>query len=388
MDLYIARAIAYLDRLVGFKTLSALPNLDMVNFIIEQLARDGVACHVSYDESGNRANLHALIGPEVAGGVVLNGHTDVVPVDGQDWSGDPFVLSNRDGRLYGRGAVDMKAFLACMFAAVPMWQKKALKKPVHICVCYDEEIGGFGAPGLVADMCQKVPRPAIAIVGEPTGMQIVTAHKGGFEMRTIITGQEAHSSDPRMGVNAIFYATRFIAYLDEMAKRLAETPDEDSRFEPNYTTINVGTIKGGVARNTVAGHCTFDWEMRPLPSTDGKQLIAQINEFAMTTLLREMRAISPTADIRIEMQADVPALGPRQAAPAVAFIANITGCNATHGVSFGTDAGHFAAADISTVVMGPGCIEQAHKPDEFIEISQIEKCLRFFDKLGDELARS
>lgn len=387
MEKFVTSAIEHLDRLIAFETLSALPNLDLVAYVREQLRRHGLEIFVSHDETGNRANLHALIGPDIEGGVVLNGHTDVVPVEGQVWTSDPFVMSRRDDRLFGRGAADMKGFLACMFAAVPMWREKALKKPIHISICYDEEIGGFGAPVLVADICNKVPRPSVAIIGEPTQMKLVTAHKGGLEMRTQITGLEAHSSDPRKGVNAIFYASRFISYLEKLAGKLAAKPDEKSGFDPDYTTINVGAIEGGMARNTIAGQCAFDWEIRPLPSTDGKKLIAEINEYAIGTLLPEMRAISPAADIQTEMQADVPALGHEQAGRAIALISKITGLNSTHAVPFGTDAGHFAAADISTIVMGPGSIEQAHKPDEYIEISQIEACLSFFDKLGDELAR-
>ena len=387
LENYVASAISCLDRLVAFETISALPNLDIISYVQEQLQREGVKSIISYDETGKRANLHAFIGPRVDGGVVLNGHTDVVPVEGQEWMSDPFSLHQEDGRLYGRGAVDMKGFLACMIAAVPMWQQKALQKPIHICMCFDEETGGFGAPILVKDMCEKAPNPAIAIIGEPTEMQIVTAHKAGYEMRTEITGLEAHSSGPERGVNAIHFGVRFISYLLDMAEELAAQPDEDSRFEPNYTTINVGTIEGGVARNTVAGTCGFDWEIRPLPSMDGKALIARITDYAMNTLLPQMRKTHPEAEIHIEMQADVPGLGHSQAERATRLVSDITGINSTHAVPFGTDAGHFAAAGISTIVMGPGSIEQAHKPDEYIEISQIRACLEFFDKLGNHLAK-
>lgn len=387
MEKYVTSAIGSLDKLVSFKTISALPNLDIVNYIQEQLRREGIEPIISYDETGKRANLHAFVGPKVDGGVLLNGHTDVVPVEGQEWASDPFLLQQREGRLYGRGSVDMKGFLACMIAAVPIWQQKALKKPIHICMCFDEEIGGFGAPILVKDMCEKAPKPAVAIIGEPTEMQIVTAHKGGYEMRTEITGLEAHSSDPRLGVNAIFYATQFISFLQELAANLAAKPENNSLFNPNYTTINVGTIEGGVARNTVAGSCSFNWEIRPLPSTNGIELIESITDYAMNTLLPEMRKTCPDADILIEMQADVPALGNEQAEEATTLVSNITGINSTQAVPFGTDAGHFAAAGISTIVMGPGSIEQAHKPDEYIEISQIEACMDFLDKLGDHLAK-
>lgn len=387
MDKYVTSAISHLRELVAFETISALPNLGLVKYVQEQLGQHGIDCSISYDETGQRANLHGFTGPAVEGGVLLNGHTDVVPVEGQAWTGNPFTLRQHEGRLYGRGTADMKGFLACALAAIPLWQQKALKRPIHACMCYDEEIGGFGAPILVDDIARHAPKPAVSIIGEPTEMQIVTAHKGGYEMRTKITGLEAHSSDPRVGTNAIIYATRFINFLDEMAKNLAANPEKDSAFDPAYTTINVGTIEGGVSRNTVAGSCAFDWEIRPLPSSDGKKLIETITEFAMKELLPEMRKTCPDADIHIEMQADVPSLAHEQAEQATNLVSRITGLNSTHAVPFGTDAGHFAAAGMSTIIMGPGRIEQAHKPDEYIEIKQIEKCLSFFDKLGDELAR-
>lgn len=387
MKIPIKNAISCLERLVGFQSLSALPNLDLVGYIQEHLASFGVDSFISHDETGKRANLHAFIGPQIDGGILLNGHSDVVPVEGQKWTSDPFKLVERDGRVYGRGSVDMKGFVACMLAAVPMWQQKALKKPIHICVCYDEEIGGFGAPVLVADICKKAPRPEVAIIGEPTSMQIVTAHKGGYEMRTQITGLETHSSNPALGVSAIAYANRFISYLMQMADELAANPENDGPFDPAFATINVGTIEGGVARNTVAGWCSFDWELRTLPTTNGKALMDQITDFAMNTLLPEMRLTSRDANIVTDMLADVPGLDHAQAEKATRLISRITGLNSTNAVAFGTDAGHFANAGISTIVMGPGNIEQAHKPDEFIEISQLEQCLVFFDKLGDELAR-
>jgi len=387
MKSYVESAISCLEDLVAFETISALPNLDIIGYVQEQLQRDGVDSFISYDETGQRANLHAFIGPKVDGGVLLNGHTDVVPVTGQDWISDPFSLSEREGRLYGRGAADMKGFLACMFAAVPMWQQKELKKPIHISICYDEEIGGFGAPGLVKDLCEKAPRPAIAIIGEPTNMQIVSAHKGGYEMRTVITGLETHSSNPGKGVNAIAYAARLIHFLLQMADDLAAKPEKNSLFDPNYTTINVGIIEGGAASNTVAGSCAFNWEFRPMPTTDGAELLAVVTDYAMNTLLPEMRKTYSGADIQIGLLADIPALAPEQAAAAITLVSKITGLNSAHAVPFGTDAGHFSAAEISTIVMGPGSIEQAHKPDEFIEKSQIRECLNFFDKLGNELAK-
>lgn len=387
MDEFVKDSINHLEKLVSFKSVSALPNLDMVDYIRQCLEGHGLETFTSYDDTGKRANIHAMIGPAVAGGVVLNGHTDVVPVEGQVWRDDPFELQQRDGRLYGRGAVDMKGFLACMLASVPLWQSKNLSRPIHISMCYDEEIGGFGAPVLVKDICNAVPLPAVAIVGEPTQMQIITAHKGAFELRTKITGAEAHSSDPRNGVSAIAYAARFIGFLQNKADSLSTGVESGGDFDPDYPTINVGTISGGTAGNIVAGTCSFDWEIRTLPSNDCVQLLAEITAFAMEKLLPEMRKSFPAANIEIETLAHVPGLAHDQAQKAVELVSGITGLNSTQSVPFGTDAGHFSNADISTIVMGPGSIEQAHKPDEFIEVSEIEACLTFFDKLGNHLSR-
>lgn len=376
----------HLDKLVSFPTISGLPNLELIDYVVKYLQANNLDPVLSYDKTGKKANLHAIIGPIRDGGVVLNGHTDVVPVAGQQWSSDPFILREDNGRLYGRGTVDMKGFLACMLAAVPIWQAKNLSYPVHISMCFDEEIGGFGAPILVESIGINKPRPAIAIIGEPTQMQIVNAHKGGYEMRTEIIGFEAHSSDPTMGVSAIQFAAEYICHLYRVADQLAKSSILDDVFHPNHSTINVGKIEGGSARNIVAGCCSFDWELRPIPGADGDKIINDIIQFGSEILLPKMRKFRPEADISTQMQANVPPLDAGQAEPAIELVKNITGNNACYAVPFGTDAGHFAEASISTIVMGPGNIEQAHKPDEYIEVSQIERCMEFFDQLGDYLS--
>jgi acetylornithine deacetylase len=342
---------------------------------------------LSLDDSGSRANLHAWIGPAVDGGVVLNGHTDVVPVDGQAWTSDPFRLTRRDGRLYGRGSVDMKGFLACMLAAVPMFQVQPLIRPIHLTFCYDEEIGGLGAPHLVAQIAAQGPQPAVAIVGEPTEFRIVSGHKGGFEMRTEIVGLPGHAADPRKGVNALFFAGRFIARLEQTAAQLAIEVRENSPFDPAYSTINVGTLHGGTARNVIAGHCVIEWELRPIPGEDGRAIVNEIDRFAREELLPEMRALAPQASIVTIEEALVPALAPADAAGAVALISEVTGLNSTECVSFGTDAGHFCHGSISTAVFGPGSIKRAHRPDEFIEERELAACLAFLDNLALRLTR-
>lgn len=379
-------AIAILDRLISFPSLPGKPNLDLIGYVRDYLAGHGIECFVSHDATGTRANLHAVIGPPIEGGVALNGHTDVVPADGQAWSSDPFRLTRRDDRLYGRGAVDMKGFLACMLAAAPMFRARNLARPVHLTFCYDEEIGGLGAPVLVADMAARGPLPAVAIVGEPTAMQIVAGHKGGCEMRTEITGLEGHASDPRKGVNAIFAAARFVAKLEEMGKKLAGQKRDGSPFDPPFSTISVGTIRGGAARNIIAGQCALEWELRPMPGDDAEAILAEIEQFARGELLAEMRTVAPAAAINIIEEARVPALDPTEAAVAVALIRKMTGLAETRCVSFGTDAGYFCRAGISTAVFGPGGIERAHKPDEFIAVDELAACLAYLERLADHLA--
>jgi acetylornithine deacetylase len=387
MEDRVNSAVAVLDRLIAFESLPGQPNLDFIGYIRDYLASHGIESFLSLDDSGTRANLHAWIGPDVDGGVVLNGHTDVVPVDGQAWTSDPFQLTRRDGRLYGRGTVDMKGFLACMLAAVPHFQAQPLTRPVHLTFCYDEEIGGIGAPHLVAQIAAQGLRPAAAVIGEPTEFRIVSGHKGGFEMRTEIVGLAGHAADPRKGVNAIFFAGRFIAKLEEMAGQLAAEARDRSAFDPPYSTINVGTLHGGTARNVIAGHCVIDWELRPIPGEDGHAIVAEIDRFAREELLPEMRALAPQASILTVEHAIVPPLDPADASAAVALISEITGINATECVSFGTDAGHFCQGGISTAVFGPGSITRAHRPDEYIEERELAACLAFFDNLAVWLQR-
>ena len=314
-------------------------------------------------------------------GIVLSGHTDVVPVDGQDWSTPPFEMVHRNGHLQGRGTADMKGFIACALAAVPAFLDADLKRPLHLALTFDEEIGSCGAPILLDQLAGQPYRPGIAIIGEPTEMRIVSGHKGGFEMTTRITGLEGHASDPRRGVNAVEYAARYISYLGEIARELEARSESGSMFDPPYSTISVGLIDGGTARNIIAGHCTFDWELRPMPGDDGEAVIDRVRDFAETELLPEMRRVDPDASIETEIAAALPGLDRVPDSPALELIRQLTGLNADNVVPFGSDAGHFQQAEISTVLFGPGSIEQAHKPDEFIAISQMEACLGFLDRL-------
>ena len=380
------RSIEILERLVAFDSISGRPTEGIVGYIQQIFAEHGVEVDLSFDEAGERANIFATIGPNIDGGILLNGHTDVVPVEGQPWSTDPFVLTRKGDRLYGRGSVDMKGFLACVLASVPRFQSADLTRPIHIAFSYDEETGGFGMPVLL-DRMQSYPfQPEIIIVGEPTEMQIITGHKGAYEMRTEITGHEVHSSDPRRGVSAISVAAKLIAKIEEIGAQRAANPIPDSPFDPPYQTFNVGTIEGGPARNATAGWCRFVWEYRQMPGENGAETIAEITDYANNVLLPPMRAVSPRTDIRMITEAPVPGMDDRNAAKAAAFVSEITGLNSQGVVSFGTDGGHFSAAGFSTVVFGPGSITRAHGADEYIEINELAQGLDFLDKVAGKLS--
>ena len=387
MDERVNTTIGLLGELVSFESLSQTPNLDIVDHVRAYLDHYGVESHLSFDEGGDKANLIATIGPDADGGVILSGHTDVVPAEPQDWDTPPFTLVNRDGLLHGRGATDMKGFIAGVLAAVPEFSQTALARPLHIALSFDEETGSRGARILVDHMKSLGLKPDIAIVGEPTEMRIVAGHKAGFELTTTVSGLEGHASDPGKGVNAIFYTARLIARLEEVGRQLAERY-WDTPFEPPHSTLSVGTIHGGSARNVIAGSCSFDWELRPVPQEDGEEVLSDIEHWIRETLLPEMQKIEPLADITTVLDAAYPGLRFDPDSEAVAVLKELTGANATEVVSFGSDAGHFQRAGISTVLFGPGSIEQAHKPNEFIAIDQIEALHGFLDDLRGWMCRS
>ena len=380
----LTEAIEVLERLVAFPSLSARPNHDITGFIRDYLAGHGIGSALSYEETGERANIFATIGPDVDGGVILNGHMDVVPVEGQDWTTDPFLLTRKGDRLYGRGAVDMKGFLACVLASVPAFKAADLSRPIHIAFSFDEEIGGYGMPVLLDWMAAHAPRAEAVIVGEPTGMKIITGHKGGYEMRAEVTGLAAHSSNPAMGVSAISYAMKLIAKIEALGRARAAAPIAGSPFTPPFSTFNVGAIEGGAARNVTAGWCNFDWEYRPLPGEDGAATIDEVQACA-DALTAEMQAIDPSTGVRIITEVAVPALDDRNAEKAVALISEVTGLNSCDVVSFGTDAGYFSDAGLSTAVFGPGDISRAHKADEYITTGEMADGLAFLDKLARRL---
>lgn len=372
-------ALEILDRLISFDTTSALSNLPLVDYVRHYLGSHGVDAHLDVSPEGNKANLVATIGPHAEGGIMLSGHTDVVPVANQRWTRDPFRLSRSGERLYGRGTADMKSFIAAALALVPVLKNAGLRVPVHIVLSYDEEIGCFGAHRLVDYIARSLPRPAFAVVGEPSGMQVANQHKGNYGFETAVRGREAHSSRPQLGASAIFAASELVVRLARMAAECERAaPDAAAReFEPPYSTINVGQINGGTAVNIVANECRFRWEFRPVPSDDPRRLREQLDAFALGDLLPRLQATAPEASIETQPLFALPALARDARSMAEEVVLQSSGAKRALAVAFASEAGIFQKAGIPTVICGPGSIEQAHKPDEFIELPQIADCLAF-----------
>lgn len=375
-----------LERLVAFDTTSRESNLGLITFVRDYLDGYGVASELIHSEDRSKANLYATIGPtDTSGGVVLSGHTDVVPVDGQQWASDPFVLTRRDGRLYGRGAADMKGFIAAALAHVPAFIRRVGRTPVHLALSYDEEIGCIGVHGMVRHIGANLPQPKLVLVGEPTSMKVVNAHKGIRSFVTTVTGAEAHSSNTHLGVNAVEAAVRLIGFLGELRDEMCARGDASGRFDPPYTSVHVGVIHGGTALNIIPRECRFQWEFRALPAQDQNEIADRFERFARDVVLPPLRDISPDADIVTQAQAMVPPLEPLDGSPAETLARALTGANEVLAVSYGTEAGIFQAADIPAIVCGPGSIEQAHKPDEFIEISELAACDALLVELAERL---
>ena len=369
----LQKAIEILEKLVSIPSISGKPTKEIVDYIKDYLESYGVEVILSFDETKKRANVFASFGPRIDGGVLLNGHTDVVPVEGQKWSTNPFKLTRKEEKLHGRGAVDMKGFLACVLACVPHFQSSKLLKPIYLAFTFDEETGGFGVPYLLEKMKSDGVNPDIVIVGEPTDMKIVTSHKGGDEMRTEIIGHEVHSCDPKKGVSAINIATKLINKIEEIGVRLASNPYKGSSFDPPYSTFNVGTIHGGTARNSTSGWCNFDWEFRPMPGENSREIISEIENYADKILLPQFKTPNKRAEINIITEISVPPLDDRLSEKAASFVSKVTGRNSREVVSFGTDAGYFSDVGYSTVVCGPGSISRAHAPDEYVTLNELNE---------------
>jgi acetylornithine deacetylase len=371
-----------LARLVAFDTTSHRNNLGIIAFIEDYLLQHGVVSRRVASSDGEKSSLYATIGPEGKSGVALSGHTDVVPVDGQTWTSDPFTLRAADGKLYGRGTADMKGFLASILAAVPDFNRRKLKTPIHFAFSYDEEIGCIGVRPMLAELGKALPRPRMVIVGEPTSMQVVDAHKGPVRWQVDVKGRAVHSSMAPLGVNAITYAARLIAELERIEDDLKRTA-RNTRFDPPYPTLQVTKLEGGTASNIIPIACTFGFEVRALPGLDLDAIEARLRRFAESQCLPEMRAVAPESDISIVRTNSVPPFGADRESDVVALALKLTGQNETHTVSYATEAGLFQDAGAPSVVCGPGDIAQAHTADEWIAESEIAKCMGFLKRLGD-----
>jgi acetylornithine deacetylase len=372
-----------LRRLVAFDTTSTKSNLAIIDFIRDYLAGHGVACRLTPSSDGAKANLFATIGPEIAGGIVLSGHTDVVPVVGQPWESDPFAVVERGGKLYGRGTSDMKGFIAAALTLVPEMAAAQLRLPLHLAFSYDEELGCLGVGDLIEDITRNLPRPAICIVGEPTSMQLVNRHKGVYGWRTKVTGKDGHSSAPHRGVNAINAAVEIIGWLQRQAEAWRRDGPFDDSFDPPYATSNIGQIGGGTAVNIIARECAVEWEIRPIPGVDADETFRKLREFIDGDLLPRLRRVAPESRVDTEVTCAAPPLRPEADSPAEALIRHLTGANQAVGVAYGTEGGLFQAAEISTVICGPGSIQQAHQPNEFIALEQLKACDGFLRRLLD-----
>lgn len=369
-----------LARLIAFDTTSRDGNLPLIDFVEAYLADWGIESLRVDFEAGKKTNLYATIGPRDQGGIVLSGHTDVVPVDGQPWTTNPFELTEKDGLLYGRGTCDMKGFLATALALVPDFKAAKLKTPIHLALSCDEEVGCIGVRPLVAYIKEHLPKPKAVIVGEPTLMKVVNAHKGAHTFATEVTGLEAHSSCTHLGVNSILVAGELLSEVGRIAQDMRERGDPSGRFNPPYTTVHVGLIEGGTAKNIIPRRCAFKWETRLLPGADPDEVPTRFNAFART-LEPAMHAVSSETGVRTDRTNVVPGLRPEPDSPAENLALHLAEANGTEAVSYCTEAGLFQEIGIPAIICGPGSIEQAHKPDEFIAISEMEKCETFMKKL-------
>ncbi len=371
-----------LARLVAFDTTSHKSNLPIVAFIEDYLTSHGVASTRIPATGGDKACLFATIGPPGTSGIALSAHTDVVPVDGQNWTSDPFTLREAEGRLYGRGTSDMKGFLACTLASVPDFTKRALKTPIHLAFSYDEEIGCLGVRPMIAEFGKSLPKPRLTIVGEPTSMRVVDAHKGPVRWQVEVTGRAAHSSMAHLGVNAITYASRLIAELERIESELKVTA-YDPRFDPPYASLQVTLMDGGTASNIIPVSCRFGFEIRAVPGLDPSTIERHFRAYADETCLPEMQRIAPEAAIAITRVNSVPPFRVDANSEIVALALKLAGQNKTYAVSYATEAGLFQDAGSSSIVCGPGDIAQAHTADEWIAESELTKCMEFLAHLGD-----
>ncbi|AOH84796.1 acetylornithine deacetylase [Sphingomonas panacis] len=380
-----AAALTHLERLIAFDTTSRDSNLALIGYVEDFLREHGIASHRVANDDGRKANLYATIGPAVAGGVVLSGHTDVVPVDGQDWASDPFTLTRRGDRLYGRGTCDMKGFIALALAIVPEVARGSVTRPLHLALSYDEEVGCLGAPSMIRELVRDLPSPLAVIVGEPTNMEVVSGHKGIASWVVTVRGHEAHSSLTHLGVSANMIAVKLMHALSEIAAQLECSADPHSPYHPPHATLTIGTIHGGTAVNILARECVFVFDLRTPSGTDPKAIIAPF-EALCAAEDAAIRARFPDAGVEIARRSLTPSFALQRGSPAEALARRLAGDNgAPRVVSYAAEAGQFQEAGFSTIICGPGSIEQAHQPNEYLEVAQFERGAAFMARLDEAL---
>ncbi len=380
------KSIKILSDLISFKTISGNDNSSLINYCDDILKKNGVSTFRVFDNNKERVNLFGTIKARKTNGkkpIILSGHTDVVPVS-KGWSTDPFVATIKENKLFGRGSCDMKGFIACVLAYVPTLSNTNLDRDIHFSFTFDEETACIGAPLLIKELKKRNIQDGICIIGEPTKMKIIDAHKGMNEYTIHFEGLAGHSSQPQKGVNAIEYATRYINKLLELRNKLIKRAPKDCIFDPPHSTLSIGGIVGGIAHNVIADKCKVEWETRPVIKEDGIFITNQIDKFVNDELLPQMKSVYPNSNIRKETIGEVIGFNRIKDSEACEFVSSITGDNSREVVSFGTEAGLFQEIGISTVVCGPGSIEQAHKIDEFIELNEIKKCLTFLEGIKNK----
>ena len=386
IDEVFPETLKILSDLIKFQTVSGTSNLGLIEYCEKKLNKIGASSFRTFDQAKKRFNLFSTVdgkGKVKGNGIILSGHTDVVPASAKEWSSDPFTSLEKDNKVYGRGTCDMKGFIACSLALAPYFASQNLKKPIHFSFTYDEETACQGAPVMIKELKKRNLNCSVCIVGEPTGMKAVQAHKGCYEYSTYFTGLAGHGSAPDKGVNAVEYATRFVNKLLELREELKKREPKNSVFTPPYTTLGVGRIKGGLARNVIADKCVVDWELRPVLPEDGVYVNKIMDTYVKDVLLPEMRKVYPKADIKKEIIGEIIGFNKEENSEAINLVCNLTGDNSREVVSFGTEAGLFQEIGISTVVCGPGSVEQAHTIDEFVSYEQLKKCLALLIQVGD-----
>ena len=386
IDQVFPETLKILSELIKFQTVSGTSNIKLIEYCEKKLNAFGTTSFKTFDKAKQRVNLFSTITGKQklnGGGIILSGHTDVVPASTKDWSSDPFVATEKSNKIYGRGSCDMKGFIACALALAPYFASQNLKKPIHFSFTYDEETACQGAPIMLKELKKRNINCSICIVGEPTSMKAIQAHKGCYEYSTHFTGLAGHGSAPDKGVNAIEFSTRFINKLMELREELKKREPKNSVFTPPYSTLQIGRIKGGLARNVIADQCSVDWELRPVIPEDGEFVNKKIESYVNNVLLPEMKKVYPKSNIKKEIIGEIVGFTKEEKSEAVNLICNLTGDNSRDVVSFGTEAGLFQELGISTVVCGPGSIEQAHKIDEFVSFEQLKKCLDLLIKINN-----